>query len=293
MCGTLNSGGSHFCQNCGASLEEGIQAQTLGEQTRGLHESFESSGSRDVVKEEFDAEMTRIGAKPKKKGEGQGMNMRVVGFVVLAIIALAAVAFFFLRTEERTVVVTGHGWEHTIRVEEYASFTDSSWRDSRPSGYNVSMVPGTCVERQRSTRQVPDGEECRVVRSDNGDGTFTERNVCTTTYRSEPVYDDWCQWRGERYELFDTFTSSGVDLNTFWPEVSLDCANQQRIGCQREERNSTYWITFESEDGEQSYRCNFPISQWQAAEEGDRFTVQVRVMDEGSADCRSLEPVGG
>lgn len=291
VCGTLNGADSKFCQNCGASLEEGVKAQTLAEQTRGLYESFESSGSRDVVKESFDAEMVRAGVKPKNAGAAtSGLNMRVIAFVVVAIVLLGAAALFFLRTEERTVVVTGHGWEHTITVEEYVNFSESSWRDSRPAGYNVSMVPGTCVERQRGTRQVPDGQTCNVVRSDNGDGTFNEREVCHTNYRSEPVYDDWCQWSGERYTLDDTYTTSGLDLNTFWPQVSLNCANQQRIGCQREDRKSTYWITFKLDDGDQTYRCDFGINDWQAAEEGDRFTVQVRAMDESAADCGSLKP---
>ena len=84
--------------------------------------------------------------------------------------------------------------------QEYLDFTERSWRDSPPDGIDVNLIPDTCVLTQRSVEQVADGQECKTVRTDNGDGTFSERRDCVTRYREEPVYDDWCEFTGKRLE---------------------------------------------------------------------------------------------
>ena len=61
VCNTLNNGDSHFCQNCGASLDENGEAVTkLESQTANAMGQFEEMGSRDIVKEEFNAEIEKI-----------------------------------------------------------------------------------------------------------------------------------------------------------------------------------------------------------------------------------------
>src|SRR5690606_34912595 len=106
-----------------------------------------------------------------------------------------------------TVIATGHSWEREIRVDEYRNFSIQDWDDSRPAGDNV--VRGLCTQKQRSTRQVPDGQECTSRRVDQGDGTFRTEQDCRTKYRSEPVYDDWCTWSGQRWEYSRSISTSG------------------------------------------------------------------------------------
>lgn len=293
VCNTLNSGDSHFCQNCGASLEESGEAVTkLESQTANAMGQFEEMGSRDIVKEEFNAEMQRIGAAPKAKGLAQqAMNWRVIAFLVAAIVICGGIAFFLLRTEAQTVVVTGHSWERTVTLEEYVPFTARSWRDSPPSGYNIDLRPGSCTREQRGTRQVQDGETCNMVRSDNGDGTFSERRVCSPRYRSEPVYDDMCTWEGERYEVVDSYTTSGNNLQPFYQSLNVECEGVQRIGCEQQIFDGRYIIHLAATDESATYDCAVSEGEWATIADGDNFTMQVRVMDNSAGDCGSLEPV--
>ena len=79
---------------------------------------------------------------------------------------------------------------------------------------------GSCRQEQRSTRRVPDGQECRTVRRDQGDGTFREERQCETKYRDEPVYDDKCTWSGQRWESDRTEeVSGGLSDTPVWPDV--------------------------------------------------------------------------
>ncbi|MCA9885778.1 MAG: zinc ribbon domain-containing protein [Anaerolineae bacterium] len=295
VCNTLNSADSHFCQNCGAALDEsGVAVTKLASQTANVMGEFEEMGSRDVVKEEFDAEMQRVGAAPRTTGlPQQAMDWRVIAFIVAAIVICGGIAFYMLRTEAQTVVVTGHSWERIVTVEEYVSFTTRSWRDSPPAGYNIDLRAGSCTREQRGTRQVQDGETCNIVRSDNGDGTFSEREVCVPRYRSEPVYDDMCTWEGERYEVVNSYTTSGNDIQPFFQPLTLQCEGIQRVGCEQQQFNGTYVIHLQSEDGSHRYTCLLSQAMWTAIAEGDRFTMHVRAVDNSSGDCGSLEAVDG
>lgn len=58
-----------------------------------------------------------------------------------------------------------------------------SWCDSMPrDAYSMSRA-----REVRSHNQIPDGQDCRTVRSDNGDGdgTYSTSQECSTRYRSE------------------------------------------------------------------------------------------------------------
>lgn len=288
-CGTLNSGGSTYCQNCGSPLEGGAVAQTLAAEARAADATFDSSGSRDVTKERFDAEMVRVGAKPKRD-QSAGMNTTMIVGIIAAFVLIAGAIWFFTRTEETRVVVTGHTWARSVSVEEYRTFEQNGWRDAPPFGDNV-RIAGVCVERQRTTRQVQVGETCQIVRQDNGDGTFSEREVCQPRYASEPVYDDWCLWTGQRYVPVDDYRENSSGLSPFWPQIELACENQRRLGCQRADRSETYWVEFRQDDGQVTYRCAMPESRWRSVTVGSVWTMDVNAVNPEAGDCSSLEQV--
>ncbi len=50
-CNELNSAAAEFCGQCGSPLTEGARAKTLSSETASAGQAFQSSGSRDVVKE--------------------------------------------------------------------------------------------------------------------------------------------------------------------------------------------------------------------------------------------------
>lgn len=284
-CNYLNSASAEFCVQCGAPLQGGKVASTLGEQSRALHEVFDTSGSRDIVKEKHDAEMQRIAGDSDAGKSNIGRTLMIVA----GVIALLVGAFiFFTRTEERIALTTGHEWERVITLERYDRFTTQSWRDTPPAGDNVSMSFGSCVRQQRSTRQVPDGETCRTVRTDRGDGTFSEQNVCTTNYRSEPVYDDWCTWTGTNWQFDrDVRTTGGLSDAPAWGEFTLNCAGQRTVGCQRESnRTEQYLLQLKSE--EFAYKCPLPQEEWQSVPIEAAFSLQVLAIDNSQAKCETL-----
>lgn len=284
-CATLNAGSSEFCQNCGSPLKEGAKATVLQAQSAAIGQAFANSGSRDVTKEAFDSEMERVGVKK----EGGGGIPRWLPIVVIAVIALVIGGIWFVtRSVEATVSVTGHEWTRTISVQQYSSFTESSWWNVPVPGDNVTR--GGCVDRQRSSRQVPDGETCSTVRMDRGDGTFSESEQCTPKYRSEPVYDDWCVFSGYRWEdERQVVTTGGLADTPTYGDPNLNCAGSARVGCERETgRDEVYTLTLVN--SENTYQCPVPVDEWRAARIEQTFTLKVNAMNKLRAQCDTLKP---
>lgn len=289
-CSELNSAASEFCGQCGGPLTEGARAKTVDEQRRSAGGEFAAQESRDLVKEEFDAEMQRIGVQESPDEKKGGINWKVFGIIgaVIAVILGGIAAFNF--TETATVIVTDHQWERSISIDEYQNFTERNWRDTRPAGDNVSIQLGSCREEQRSTRRIADGEDCRTVRRDQGDGTFRESQECTTRYREEPVYDDKCTWTGQRWEHERTETASGdLDDTPSWPNINLNCEDTRRIGCERESgRDESYLVLFDHTENDKEYECGFPQAEWQSIPVESLWTAEIRVLAGGMIVCDSL-----
>ncbi|MEL6272951.1 MAG: zinc ribbon domain-containing protein [Chloroflexota bacterium] len=293
-CGSLNSASAHNCGACGSPLDEAAVARTLQSQSRAAGAAFASSGSRDMAQEQFEREMAAAGIEtPAAAAQGKkgGLNRRfIVTGTMLAVAALFGFVFWLTsQTQEQTVLVTGHAWEREIRVEEYQTVRDEDWDDQVPAAaYNER-----CTQRQRDTRRVADGQTCRTVRTDNGDGTFSEREECTTNYREEPVMDDFCTYDIDRWEYERSVTTEGDALSPApqWGNLNLRECNTARLGCEREEgRNQRYSVTFRDEDGD-THTCTYPENQWASIGIETRWSMEIRQFV-GGAVCSSLAPAG-
>jgi hypothetical protein len=145
-------------------------------------------------------------------------------------------------------------------------------------------------ERQRDTRQVPDGETCRTVRVDNGDGTYSQRQECTPKYRSEPVYDDYCDYNVNRWALDRRETAAGDALSDSpaWPALSLT-NNGDNLGSEREgQREEIYTVRFRADDGS-TYDCEFSSeSRWRDFPIESRWTLTINVVT-GNPDCDDIQ----
>lgn len=285
-CNELNSGNAEFCQQCGAPLTKAAEARRMETQERAEGERFESSGSRNVLKERHDRDLAALVAERQKPSSG--LNWKVIGLVVLVLAVIGGIIAALTITRETTVVAMGHSWEREIRIDRYDSFSTQSWWDVPPAGDNV--VRGSCTDRQRSTRQVPDGQECRTRRVDMGDGTFREERVCETRYRSEPVYDRWCSWSGYRWNYSRSVSTAGqsVSETPYWGEYALRCDNQRSVGCERiDSRLEAYHVTFKGDEHE--YVCDFAQLDWQLIPIESVWKVNVRAVDARAADCNSLQ----
>jgi RNA polymerase subunit RPABC4/transcription elongation factor Spt4 len=286
-CDTLNSGDAQFCQQCGSPLDKAEEAKTLADQVRDDNGKFESSGSRDLEKEEFDADMQRIGlqAAPQSGFRGGRRTLYLIALFVVIVIAGVLVAFFWRR--ETSAYVTGHSWEREVRIEQLAPQSESAWCDAVPAGaYSI-----TRRQEQRSSRQIPDGQECSVRRVDNGDGTFSERQECRTKYREEPVYDMRCYFTVDRWGYSRSAVVGGDSLNdeVFWPRTNITRSGNC-LGCEREAgRAEEYLVHFRS--GDSTYTCDVTQEMWRSMTIESTWTFNVGVIT-GSPECGSLKRAG-
>lgn len=209
-----------------------------------------------------------------------------IPMLIIAVIGLAifGIWYQFIRKRSETMTVTAHRWERVIPVEEYNDFSEQAWRDQVPSDARL----GTCRAKQRSTKRVEDGEECREEKQDKKDGTFEVVKKCKPKYRDEPVEDDWCSFRVRRWKELEAgaVRSSGAGLQPTSPPglpPGLSSSNApavigaRRAGAQRE--------TLTLEFGTQ--RCDVPDATWRKYKDGDKVTVQVRASN-GAIVCGSL-----
>jgi len=288
-CTQLNSADAEFCQQCGSPLTEGAKAKTLDEETKRAGGLFASSGSRDLVQEKHDAEMERIGVKPKEKNKNKGSNIKIFAIIGVIIAALIGAFIVLNMTESATVVADSHEWERTVSVDEYAHVTQSNWESSRPSWDNVSK--SSCQRKQRGTKQVADGQTCKTVRKDNGDGTFRQSQQCTTKYRDEPVYENWCVWSGNTWDDSYSRVTSGVGLDPqpYYEDVSLNCEGQNRVGCERATYSGQYDVNFTGNEN-RTYTCGFPQEEWSNIAIESVWSIEVRRVDANAGLCDTLEP---
>lgn len=272
-CNGLNAAPAEFCGNCGASQEKAMPAELVTEGDLAVAANAVSPQSAAAVPANA---LTRTGA-----------GSRVPFALAIIAVLVAGGIFLFTRTQAQTVTAVDHAWEREIRVEQFQRARDTAWQDQVPS----AAYDSTCQRRQRDTRRIPDGETCRTVRTDNGDGTFTEREQCQTNYREEPIYDQWCTFNINRwdYERSVTTTGDSLAIAPVWGAVSLDCT-ASRLGCEREaDRQERYSVTFQG-DGE-TYTCVYGLREWLDIPVESTWTIEVRQFG-GGAVCDSLVPAG-
>ncbi len=283
-CGSLNTGDANFCGTCGAPLESAETVSLHGKRDNAGSAAFGTEDLHSRINARLDADARGESYLQAQKAPSKKRNRFVIGgilTVLVAVVAFILVAVFW--TREEAVVVSGFRWERTIEVEELRAVTGSVVCDRMPSAaYSV-----TRRREQIDTRQVPDGQTCRNVQVDQGDGTFRQRQECETNYRSEPVYGDVCyytidQWQNDRTER----ASGDKTQSIIWPEVNLSCTGN-RLGCEREgDRDENYIIIFDMDA--EKVECEVGPDLWQQTGIEQVFTVKVGVVG-GGARCDSLE----
>ncbi|MCC7075096.1 MAG: zinc ribbon domain-containing protein [Deltaproteobacteria bacterium] len=260
-CETPNSRAADFCVNCG-NPREGNAAVTRVD---------DAPTPR--------APAARAGA-PASSGRWKGWLLfgGVLGGVVL--VALLIATFW---TRDTAVTIAAHRWTRSIDIEEMAARSDSAWCSSMPGdAYSVRRS-----REVRSHRDVPDGQECHTVRNDNGDGTFSTSQECSTRYRSEPVYDDKCYFTVNRWGHARTATAEGTGVAPppTWPAVRLtrtgSCLGCEREGARRE------LLTLKLDGPKRDWDCEVDAARWQRLSDGASARVKVRVVT-GGAVCSSL-----
>ncbi len=264
-CEAPNSAAAAFCINCGGPQEGTAKVKLV---------SDEAPASPAASPP----------AQPKPPSTGLPWLRVIVALVLLVGVGLS---YLFFSKHDEQVQVVEKSWSRQIDVERFTAVRDTSWCSDMPAdAYQVSRA-----REQRSTRQVPDGQDCVDVRADAGDGTFSKRRECTTRYREEPEYDMKCSYRVNRWRVARTDRLAGdALLAPAWPTPLL--ANNligggglggERLGGKRE----TYSVKLQSAQG-RSWTCTLPPENWPRLAQGQSLPLRVR--GTGGADCDSLLP---
>jgi len=261
-CETPNSNAAEFCGNCGTP-KEGADKVAL------THE-----------KDAPPPEPPRAAKAPRKSGgRGKiGLLFGCVGIFFFGMIVLCGLATFWTRSESATV--SQHQWARAVQLQEYQAASKSDWCDDVPSAaYSISER-----EKQRDTRKVADGQECTTKNVDNGDGTFRQEEDCKTTYREEPVYDQWCSYTLDAWVDTRKATADGDGLSPVWPQVQLKTCASPTLGCQREgTRTESYTLKLKDSSGS-AQSCTVSESAWRKVKDGQSIELTVSVLT-GSVSC--------
>lgn len=285
-CDTANAAIAAFCGGCGGPMDGARAVGVRAEQTAAAG-GFEADSA---VKARTEAEAARMaeraarGAAPvASPGAQSGSRGRVLGVVAAVALVCGLLGWLLFAKTEATVQVSGHRWERVVVVEQFATISDSAWRDALPADARNTA----CREEQRSTRRVPDGETCTDVRRDNGDGTFSVSQQCETTYREEPVYDTRCTFDADRWTTGRSERADGNSLTPApaWPEVVIRAGSG--LGAEREaSRRESYTARFVDPEGRE-LTCTMPEVRWAALAVGSRWVAPVgRFVDD--IDCDAL-----
>jgi len=295
-CETPNAAKATFCVGCGSPMEGARTVGTRGAQTAvdGVFQadsaskaSAEAESTRQRARADAHAEQAqRSGAAPSAGGRGNLLKgFAGVGCVGLAVLAVVAVAVFFLWKKDASLVVSGHRWERTVEVETFSPAHDDAWREQVPAGaYGVA-----CTKAQRGTEKVADGETCTDTRKDQGDGTFVVVQDCAPKYREEPVYGDRCSYTVDRWQVTRTERAEGAALapEPSWPAVTLGHPGTC-LGCQREgARKESYTVQLTDDATQDTHTCTLAEPRWKSMAVGSRWATQVGVVS-GALDCDAL-----
>lgn len=269
-CESPNSAASAFCGNCGAPRGD--------------------SPTVAVVPDAATAAMASPAPPKPVRATGPGGRKSLWMLVVLLVLLIGLGAHWTyqaLSKHDETVQLLDKGWTRQVNVEHYTAVRASDWCDNLPAGaYGVSSQ-----REQRGTRQVDDGQSCHTVRTDVGDGTFTQRQECSPRYRDEPVYDQRCSYRINRWQVLRTDTLQGdATLAPTWPTPLLPhtlSSGSNTLGAQRlGSREERYTVQLQSAQGQQ-WTCPVEAALWARLVQGHTLTLKVR--GTGQAVCDSLD----
>lgn len=270
-CQAPNSRAAKHCVQCGAPIGDDDADAKLVPWNPQPAQASRLAGFRAFVRHRFATRRRRI----------LSVLCLLGGLAGIAAMC-GAITMFWTRAAE--VEATGHRWERSVSIERFSAESAGAWCDGMPSdAYGVSRST-----RQRDTRRIPEGQDCTSVNVDNGDGTYSQQQECTTRYREEPIYDDWCDYTVDRwvYDHSETAAGEGTRPSPYWPSVSVSgCAS---LGCTRQGGRSAEYVVRYLEVGEdEPLECDFDQRTWESVERGSRWSAEIRVIT-GGLVCDSL-----
>ncbi|TMQ18490.1 MAG: hypothetical protein E6J90_20330 [Deltaproteobacteria bacterium] len=252
-CSSPQSARAHNCTHCGSVLDGAAEV-------RGVAEAPTAGAPRTAP------------ARPRRR-------RRIWPFLLLGLVVIGFLVWLrCIRTQEATVEVAAHSWKRAIAIEEFNDRHEEAWRNEVPFEASFPI----CSDRQRSTHQVPDGEDCHMERRDKKDGTFEQVKKCKPKTRSEPVMDSWCRFTVRRWKAVDELKETGRGLSPVWPGNVPPGDTPATLGAKRQgKRTETNTLEFRDHG-----TCDVSDATWRKYQDGQKVKVEVRAS--GDVACGSL-----
>ena len=201
---------------------------------------------------------------------------------MIAVVLIAVIVLLNMKTEA-SATISALDWSREIELEKYQSSIKNDWKEDVPLKGTIQ----NCIEKERDTKKIEDGQKCTMVKNDNGDGTFSEKEDCKPKYKEVPVYDSWCSYQIQEWKLFDTARKTGSDLYPEWPSPNIEKCSIVALNCERLGRKiEKYNVHFTDQNGKK-HSCSFSESKWKAAKIGSSHTMAFNSIT-GSIDCDSF-----
>ena len=261
-CQSPNAAAALFCANCGAPKE----------------------GNKEVrLKQELPAE--EAAPQPVQAKASSGFPLFKIVLVLLIVGAGFFLARFLWKTEE-TVKVAALNWSREIDIERYAAVDESQWCKDLPNGaYSIRRT-----QEESGKKKIPDGETCKDIKTDKGDGTFTKKHECTPKFREVPQMADKCHFRINRWKVVRAEKAQGAQgTPPAWPSPRLFMANtifanamgNERLGGRRE----AFSVQVQAKNGE-LLSCSLDAAVWSGLKVGEAVSVKRRAS--GGVDCSEI-----
>lgn len=300
-CNSLNSANDETCVSCGSPRNESTDdyfslLKKKEEKENNIDDSYDNDAKRYSNITSHYSEKTLYPNGRKKsffenlKDKFRNNSFLKAGSFIFAFLLVVAFLFILLVPKTKDINVTGHEWSKQISIEHLNTYDESSF--SPPAGARI-YDEKTEIERydevvdhyetQTETYQeyVQTGTTTRTEYRDLGNGyaeavTVSEptygyetrtRTVSVPVYRSVPVYGTKYYYEIDRWEHERYVTSSGNDMNDYWPDFNLFINERQGT------KSESFTILAVTDDEEVSYSCNKDI--WLSLSDGNTFKVKV------------------
>jgi len=276
-CSHPNSANSEFCTQCGSPMDAAKIVATRDSESHADDQAFSQSKNK-----KHSAKNPK--AVPPVSQPISRKKIAIIGFIAVLAVLIATFIFW---TKEVSVQATGFSWQRVIYIDSFSAKTEGTWCDQTPSSaYNIKH------ERKiRDYKQIPDGQSCQTRRIDQGDGTYKERKDCQTKYRKEPIYDQYCHYKIDKWASYRSATAQAKDKSPHWPQSNLRCEGQRRIGCERESRRDThYLVQLYQAENKKNYQCDLSEKLWLQSQVGSQWQLKISAMT-GGERCGSLIPL--
>ena len=267
-CDTASSNSAKSCGHCGAA-KDGTQGPKI---TIDPNETKEVESNPPV---ESGALLSKF--KWPAIGCG-GILVLLIGFMIFAT----------LSTSEEMRKIDHHSWKSSVKISKYHTFVDTAFCENMPRKVKLGFKSKVkrITQKKFGTKKVPDGEECKTVKKDKGDGTFKKTKQCKPKYKRLPLYKDYCHFTNVGWKVNRTLEDSDKGMNFKYPEFSL-AKKGNCIGCERvDDKNMAYFVHIENQG--KLNACSVEKPLWSSLKDGQDVIVGIKTIG-GGLRCQEIK----